>query len=225
MAKFCGNCGAKLDEQAKVCGNCGTPVEKLSTAEKPSNMEKTSKEYLKPAENQSKRKKSKRIPVLCGCLVVLICAGIALMQILPSATGYKKLLKKVMKAYEEYDIDTLLDNSSDMFYYADADFADTYFEGSVGRSLDAFEAAVGHSYQMRYVVSDDYELAERKKSEMLDAIASSYPEFDVGIIENVRMLEVTVTAENDEESTEQVIEVALTKEEGKWKLLYLVQVG
>lgn len=23
MAKFCGNCGAKLDDNAKVCGMCG----------------------------------------------------------------------------------------------------------------------------------------------------------------------------------------------------------
>ena len=26
MAKFCGNCGAKLDDNARVCGHCGTPV-------------------------------------------------------------------------------------------------------------------------------------------------------------------------------------------------------
>ena len=26
MSKFCGNCGAKLDDDAKVCGHCGTPV-------------------------------------------------------------------------------------------------------------------------------------------------------------------------------------------------------
>lgn len=26
MAKFCGNCGAQLDDDDKVCGQCGTPV-------------------------------------------------------------------------------------------------------------------------------------------------------------------------------------------------------
>ena len=26
MAKFCGNCGAQLDDGDKVCGQCGTPV-------------------------------------------------------------------------------------------------------------------------------------------------------------------------------------------------------
>lgn len=26
MSKFCGKCGAKLDDDAKVCGQCGTPV-------------------------------------------------------------------------------------------------------------------------------------------------------------------------------------------------------
>ena len=27
MSKFCGNCGAQLDDNAKVCGNCGIPTE------------------------------------------------------------------------------------------------------------------------------------------------------------------------------------------------------
>ena len=27
MAKFCGNCGAKMNDSAKVCGQCGTPVD------------------------------------------------------------------------------------------------------------------------------------------------------------------------------------------------------
>lgn len=27
MARFCGNCGAQIDENAKVCGQCGTPIE------------------------------------------------------------------------------------------------------------------------------------------------------------------------------------------------------
>ena len=27
MAKFCGNCGAKLDDDDKVCGQCGAPVD------------------------------------------------------------------------------------------------------------------------------------------------------------------------------------------------------
>lgn len=27
MSKFCGNCGAKLEDDARVCGNCGTPLD------------------------------------------------------------------------------------------------------------------------------------------------------------------------------------------------------
>lgn len=27
MARFCGNCGAQLDDDAKVCGQCGTPID------------------------------------------------------------------------------------------------------------------------------------------------------------------------------------------------------
>lgn len=32
MAKFCGNCGARLEDDAKICGKCGTPVEGVTTS-------------------------------------------------------------------------------------------------------------------------------------------------------------------------------------------------
>ena len=27
MTRFCGNCGAPLDDDALVCGQCGTPID------------------------------------------------------------------------------------------------------------------------------------------------------------------------------------------------------
>ena len=27
MAKFCGNCGTQLEDNAKICGKCGTPLD------------------------------------------------------------------------------------------------------------------------------------------------------------------------------------------------------
>lgn len=30
MSKFCGNCGAQLEDSVKVCGYCGTPFEAVS---------------------------------------------------------------------------------------------------------------------------------------------------------------------------------------------------
>ncbi len=32
MAKFCGNCGAQMEDSAKVCGYCGTPFENAVVA-------------------------------------------------------------------------------------------------------------------------------------------------------------------------------------------------
>lgn len=32
MAKFCGNCGARLEDDAKICGKCGTSVEGVTTS-------------------------------------------------------------------------------------------------------------------------------------------------------------------------------------------------
>ena len=141
MAKFCGNCGARLEDDAKICGKCGTPVEGVTT----------SIPGLKVTDPEKQKKVKKTFKLVAGLMVLLIVAGIAF-NVVSQYTGYNGLMRKVMAAYEKYDIDTLISLSSNMYYYGDEDSVEYYFESKVGENLDSFEASVGHNYKLSYKV-------------------------------------------------------------------------
>lgn len=210
MAKFCGNCGAKLDDEAKVCGQCGTPLDGAST----------NISGLKVVDPE-KQKKVKKTLKLVAILAALVVVAVVALNIASKYTGYNGLLRKVMNAYEDYDIDTLVSLSSDMYYYGYEDFVEYYFEYNVGEDLDAFESSVGHSYKLSYEVNETYTLSDRKLSELLNNIESTYSDFDVSVMSKVVVADVTVTAKQGNKLASRSITVTMTKENGSWKLLYI----
>lgn len=209
MAKFCGNCGAPLDDNAKVCGQCGTPVD-----------DGTKVPSVKIVDPE-KKKKGKRIFKLAVALIVVVIVAVAAINVVSKFTGYNGLLRKVMAAYEGYDIDTLVSLSSDIYYYGEEDYVEYYFENIVGTSLDSFESAVGHSYQLSYEVNETYTMSERKEKETLEEIETAYPDFDADMIEKIVVSNLTVTAKQGDKSVEKELNITMSKEDGTWKLLYI----
>ncbi len=209
MARFCGNCGAQIDENAKVCGQCGTPIEG-STKTPPVKI-------IDP----EKKKKNKKIFKIVIALALVVAVAVTAINVVSKFTGYNGLLRKVMTAYEGYDIDTIASLSSDIYYYGEEDYVESYFENSVGATLDSFESSVGHSYQFSYEVNETYTMSERKTKETLDGIKYAYPDFDVSIIEKIVVSDITVTAKQGNKSIEKELNITMSKENGKWKLLYI----
>lgn len=210
MAKYCGHCGTKLDDNAKVCGNCGTPLENTSA--------KIPGVRIVDPEKQKKTKKT--IKLIIGLIAVVAVAAIAI-SVVSNFTGSKGLLRQVMSAYENYDIDSLVSMSSDMYYYGYDDFAEYYFTYSVGENLDAFEVSVGHSYTLSYEVNEIYTMSDRKFGELIRNIENMYSDFDASIIEKAVVADLTLTAKQGNKSTKCDLQVTMTKEDGKWKLLYI----
>ena len=209
MAKFCGNCGARMDENAKVCGRCGTPVE--------SNPKLSSVKIIDP----ERKKKHKRIFILVIALILIAAIAAAAINVASMFTGYNGLLRKVMSAYEEYDLDILVSLSSDVYYYGDDNYVESYFENVVGTTLDSFESSVGHSYQLSYAVNETYIMSERNADVTLEEIENAYPDFDISIISEIVVSDVTVTAKQGSESVDKAINIIMSKEDGSWKLLYI----
>lgn len=209
MARFCGNCGAQIDENAKVCGQCGTPVED------------STKIPLVKIIDPEKKKKNKKIFKIVIALALVVAVAVTAINVVSKFTGYNGLLRKVMTAYEGYDIDTLVSLSSDIYYYGEEDYVESYFENSVGSALDSFETSVGHSYQFSYEVNETYTMSERKTKEVLDGIEYTYPDFDVSIIEEMVVSDITVTAKQGSKSVERDLNITMSKENGTWKLLYI----
>lgn len=202
MAKFCGRCGARAEDTARACWQCGAPLDGASPR-KPTG--------IKIA------KILKRIVVVA---VVVIAALIAL-NVVSKHTGYNGLVRKVMAAYEDYDTDELVSLASEVYYCADEEDCEDYFENSVGSDLDIFEDTVGHNYKLSYQVDESYALSDRKMGKLLDSLTESYPEFDESIIEKAVVAELTVSAKEGDQTSSQKVSITMTKEDGAWRLLYI----
>lgn len=208
MARFCGNCGAQLDDDAKVCGQCGTPIDGNALG-------------LKIVDPEKKKKMMKKVKGVIALAIVVVIA-VVVVKIISGFTGTNGLVRKIMVAYEKYDIDTIVSLSSDMYYYNDyEDYVDEYFEYAVGSNIDSFESSVGHSYKMSYEVDEIYDLSQRKQDEMLKSIEYVYPDFDVDIISKIAVADVTVTAKQGSKSVSRTVKITMSKEGNTWKLLYL----
>lgn len=208
MARFCGNCGAQLDDDAKVCGQCGTPIDGNVPG-------------LKIVDPEKKKKMMKKVKGVIALAIVVVIA-VVVVKIISGFTGTNGLVRKIMVAYGKYDIDTIVSLSSDTYYYNDyEDYVDEYFEYAVGNNIDSFESSVGHSYKMSYEVDEIYDLSQRKQDEILKSIEYAYPDFDVDIISKIAVADVTVTAKQGSKSVSRTVKITMSKEGNTWKLLYL----
>ena len=199
-----------MDDDAKVCGQCGTPLDGAST----------NISGLKVVDPE-KQKKVKKAVKLAAVLAALVVVAVIALNIASKYTGYNGLLRKVMTAYENYDIDTLVSLSSDMYYYGEEDWVEYYFEYTVGNNLDSFESSVGHSYKLSYEVDETYVVSERKADEMLNEIENTYADFDISVIDKIVVADLTLTAKQGSKSVNRDIKVIMSKENGVWKLLYI----
>lgn len=211
MNKFCGNCGSRLDDDARVCGNCGTPVDNNGSFT-------YQKKVVDPAK---KRKMVKRIKGLM-ILFVIVAVIVTGVRVGLSFTGTRGLVRKVVNAYEDYDISALVALSSEMYYYNDdADYVNEYFENIVGSAIDTFETNVGHDYRLSYDIYEIYEVSERRKEDYFNSIESMYPNFDVSTIDEISVATVNITAKQKERSYNQNMSLVMSKEGKNWKILYI----
>lgn len=206
MARFCGNCGVQLDTDAKVCGQCGTPVMTTKTQKK----------------NPEKKKKILKKIKWGAFFALIVIVALMTYKITSNFIGNKGLVRKVMKAYEKYDIDTLILLSSDIYFYADdKDYVEYYFESCIGNNLDSFESTIGHRYKFSYEIREIYTMSEHRKDRILKDLEYLYPEFDIGLISDFSVAEVSITAKKGNNSVKREIEIIMTKENDNWKILYI----
>lgn len=213
MSKFCGNCGLQLDDNAKVCGNCGTPLANNR------GVLENSVPKIDFVDPEVKEKNKKKFTLIFIGIVLIVVALIAI-NIISGFFGFKGTVRKIMNAYENYDLDAITTMSSELYYYMDDEsYENNYFANIIANDLENFETQVGHKYKLSYKITDSYEMSEHRYKDLLDTL-SSYEEFDESIISKVMVAEIEVTAKGDGKKTKQ-LNLTLSKENGSWKLLYL----
>ena len=210
MAKFCGNCGTQLDDNAKICGNCGTPLTSAKT---------TNASIPGVGDDPEKKEKAKKkMTMFLGIAAVLSVVIIALSAII-SSSGYKGTVRKIMNAYKDYDVDKIVSMSSGLYDSAGKLLsADNYFGDIISDDLESFESQVGPKYKLSYEITDSYEMPKYKYESLMDTL-SYYSDFDADSISKVMVVKVNVTAKKNKDSMTKKLELQLTKENGSWKLL------
>ena len=203
MARFCGFCGAPIDENASVCGNCGKPVDGEETK-----------------GGGRKKVNVMAIAVIAAMIIVLAALIFAITRLTQNDDGRQGLIKQVIKAYEKEDIDSMIRLSSDIYRGKRIDglTAEEYFRNVMGSSADYYENAVGHNYKLTYKILDLYDMSQRRQNEYVNSIMELYPYFSASTITAMSAAEVEITAKRGSSMVTEYKKITMSKEDGNWKL-------
>ncbi|MCM1220413.1 MAG: zinc-ribbon domain-containing protein [Lachnospiraceae bacterium] len=217
MVNFCANCGSKLEKGDKVCGNCGTAVEgmHLPKMESPASAAGAAKQ---------KGNGNAKIAILIGAGVaffVVLAIGIS---IAANFTGYKGTVRNMVKALQEYDMETLYSltslTSDEIYEYNYGNDFEVRYQEMVSDTLDKYEDNVGNIKKITYEISDVTELSDRRVEEIKDSLILYY-NLDVSNIKKIMQVSLTLTVKGSEKSASyRVSSLYFIKESGKWKLYY-----
>ena len=224
MKKYCGNCGALLEEKAKFCGNCGAVVEPISEKE----------EQDAKAEPKKKRAGKKAAVAVAVIVIIALVAGVAV-KVLPQIGGPERVLDKVITACENNDVEALVKLSPDAFSVYPEGTVDSLFDECMDYVVGSFADELGSGYELTYTIDDTYEFSNSMLERMMDDIWDfsydgyydydysdyTYYEYDLDDIEEGTVFCLTVTATSGAETVADYAEIALAKENGTWKLVGL----
>ena len=70
-------------------------------------------------------------------------------------------------------------------------------------------------------MNEKHRMSERNTAETLEGIKNTYPDFDVNVIDEIVVSNITVTAKKDGASVDEKLNIIMSKEGGTWKLLYI----
>ena len=214
MLKYCGNCGTQLTEGAKVCGQCGVPI--TSDVTKATESVVLGINYVN-SENKVKLKKRLKLGVTGVVIIMLL---VVLINFVLDFIGYKGVVRKIMDAYKNYDIEVFVEKASDWYYsFEDDTYAERTFESSISSDLDMIEETVGRKYKLNYEITDSYNLSKHKFENLLEQL-SGYDNFDTSIITEVMIVELEIVAKGEEKDMTMNKQLYLTKENDEWRLLY-----
>lgn len=208
MAKFCGNCGKELEDDVRICGYCGTPTDTIG-------------QNIANVDYKNSKSSVKKTFKYIRNIVIVFLILLGSFKVITEFSGYKGFVRKAMAAYKTYDIDALIDMSSDVYFYGTEDFVRYYFENNVGSDLDYYEKSVGHNYKFSYEINEIYEVSERKLAELEKQVQTIYGEFDMSMVDKVVIADLNVTAKKGEKTVNRGVMLTLIKENGEWHLLYM----
>ncbi len=217
MAKFCTKCGARMEDGDRVCGQCGTPVEFIG-------IENAAGGNVSVGDLGSSRKtKGTKGVKWIVFIVVAIIGFVIVSNVLDNYTGYKGAVRKMVKALEKGDIETLESLTSsvaqeEQSYRDEEDYDENYYEDYVFGTLDKYEEKVGDIKKISYEITDELELSERQQDIIEEKLIDNF-NMDTSSIKKIVTVDLRLTVRGEEKSSiYDVQQLYLIKESGGWKI-------
>ncbi len=231
MARFCSYCGAVMEDTDKVCGQCGTPAMEYYGSDQ---RESAPRERIQRPRNSRPLGSGQSISIdkakvnliikLAIALVAVIVLGVITYKVITTFTGYNATIRKMVKALEKDDVDTLdaLASSVSEEYYTflyGSDYFE-YYEKAVSDALDDFEDSVGNIKSISYEITDVTEISDRRMNDFKDELTESF-NMDTDDITDINRVYLKLTVKGKKKSSSfNVDKLYVIKEAGKWKIFY-----
>lgn len=106
MAKFCGNCGTKLEDNAAFCPQCGN---KTNTEAQASSTAVRTQGFQGGATAVMTRKAANKKPLTIGLIAAAVIIVIIIIASLGGGGGYKGLIKKYFNAIQDSNVNKMLE--------------------------------------------------------------------------------------------------------------------
>lgn len=212
MSKYCRNCGQQMNDGAAFCPNCGMRSSLQPGAQNSYTPPAGAGFNPKPAAG----KKLLGLKLLLPVVAIVIVAVVAV-NAFSGGSGPDGALKKVVRALEKGDIETL----GEMLPEAILDYNMTSrstVEGYYEEIVELAREECGRHYSI------DYEITEKK-----DFINSTIDDRDFIMAKKLKnryqikegwLYEMNVTFKGSYGSTDDEIGALVLKEDGKWKVLF-----
>ena len=211
MAKFCGNCGAEMADDARICGSCGTLMEEVDVAPAPAT-------------------KKKLTPVVAVAVVAAVAVLIACLLPAFGVVGYKKALKdyynftckgkiseKSLIALAPKDVWDAMEDSwdeDDMDFDMD-EFAENY-EEVFDDMKDYLDEEYGDNWRITYKVDSKKKIKDSKLKKIARALNDDYDIKKSSVKKGFDLkIEWEIKGSEDDEDGK-IKDVAALKIDGKW---------
>ena len=204
MPKYCGYCGKPIEGDVKACGNCGASLKDM------------------PSAHFNKRKKKDMVQLVAVAVLVLI-AVIIVVNVVSGFVGAKGTARKVMNAYIDNDVDTLLNVASD-YYYIQTDLSGvsigTYFEDQIDAFMERYEGYMGEDYKVTYKITDSYDLNDYRAAKIYDKM-TALGDYNMEKVSKIAEVELEVKIQGKSLSFTEPWKLIIVKESGHWRLFSL----
>ena len=247
MAKFCGNCGTQLQDNAAFCPGCGTalapqtpksePIEPPTPPKPQPPIEKTQvftppvatppvAEGKPPKSKKPANKKNILISIIAG-LVAAAVSFFVVSYLLGRGGGAESTAEKVLTAVLNEEGDTLVDMTSDaydVYYkheysdYDEDDLAEAY-EDDIDDLLDYFADEVGYSFNLSYQIGECVEVGQEELKELAGDNYDKLLNYD---IDSLATVNAQLIAEANGDTATADVEIRLLKEGSSWKLVAIL---